>query len=121
MTKQFGPMFKMIGVMVLDLVQFLTLWITVLVVNSSVSNLIFGNMPIYNDFLSNLLFHFESALGSWDMRATCQDSQKAAILELSEEEQAKAALVCNIGRGYTVFILLVHSVLFLNFVIAILS
>jgi len=71
--------------------------------------------------MTNLLFHFESALGSWDARASCQDSQKAVLLELSPEEQNSADLVCQLGRLYTVVVLLVHSVLFLNFVVAILS
>jgi len=50
------------------------LWGVVLVVSTSVSSLIFGDLPIYNNFPSNLLFHFESALGNWDARATCRDS-----------------------------------------------
>lgn len=43
------------------------------------------------------------------------------MLELPQEEQDAAELLCTIGKVYTVFVLLFHSVLFLNFVIAILS
>lgn len=57
--------------MVLDLAQFMILWITTLLIFASLSGLMFGHLKIYSDFGSNLLNHFESALGNWDSKVTC--------------------------------------------------
>ena len=108
--------------MVLDLAQFMILWITTLLIFASLSGLLFGDLEVYGSFGSNLLNHFESALGNWDSKVTCSNDGAAdKLLERPQEEQDAAALLCTIGKVYTVVVLLVHSVLFLNFVIAILS
>lgn len=79
-------MFKMIGHMVIDLLVFLVLWGLILVLFTSFSSLIFGHIPVYGNFTDNLIFHFEAALGNWDVRGTCRDSQKGLILKLAQRE-----------------------------------
>ena len=66
--------------MIVDLAEFLILWGLILVLFASTSGLIFGDLPTYNKFSDNLIFHFESSLGNWDVRGTCRDSQKALIV-----------------------------------------
>lgn len=72
-------MFKMIYQMILDLAIFLILWSVILIMFGSASGLVFGETPIYGVFVDNLIFHFETALGNWDGRATCKLSQAGFI------------------------------------------
>lgn len=44
-TQQFGPLFKVIQMMIIDLGIFLVLWIIILIMFSSASCMIFGQLP----------------------------------------------------------------------------
>lgn len=88
------------------------MWITILVFFTSVSMLLFGQLPVFQDFIQVLIFYYESALGSWDTSPYCD------IIEFSGEADD---FLCTFGIIYTVLFLLVNLVLVLNLVIALLS
>ena len=66
-TATFGPMFKILARMVVDLTKFLVVWIMILVAFSCVSLILFGQCEAFKDFESVLIFYFESSLGGYDM------------------------------------------------------
>ena len=72
MTKTFGPMFKVIVKMTIDLAEFMVLWIFVMMSFTCVSCLVFNGTK-YMSFFEALIFYFESSLGSWDTHKFCED------------------------------------------------
>ena len=71
-TKQFGPMFKVIIKMTIDLAEFMILWILVMMTFTCVSCLIFNQVE-YMTFAQAFIFYFEASLGSWDVKKFCTD------------------------------------------------
>lgn len=110
-TRTFGPMFKMLLNMAYDLVIFMFLWVVILLTFTCVSNLIFGDLPSFQNFFSSLQIFFEAALGSWDANVyRGNDIYGEPLTELR-----------IIGLVFNMIFLLINMVLLLNFVIAILS
>jgi hypothetical protein len=110
-TRQFGPMFKVVTNMVSDLARFMVLWSIVLIIFTSLSLLIFSQFDKFQDFFSVFYLYFESSLGTWDVSVYCGT-------DIFDNDLSH---LCGFGKIYTFIFLLINSVLFLNFVIAILS
>jgi hypothetical protein len=98
--------------MILDLLKFMVLWTIELIIFTSISMLMFGQIEKFQNFFLVLVFYFESALGSWSTLPYCMPTKYSG--ETND-------WLCKFGIGYTVLFLLINLVLFLNLVIAILS
>lgn len=96
--------------MIIDLGIFLVLWIIILIMFSSASCMIFGQLPQFRDFFNALYMYLEYSLGTWDTRIYC---------EFNKVENGE--YLCGVGKIYTTVFLLSNMVLLLNLVIAILS
>jgi hypothetical protein len=70
-TKQFGPLFKVLQQMIIGLLQFMVLWTIELIIFTSISMLMFGQIDRFTNFFTVLVFYFEAALGSWDTKPYC--------------------------------------------------
>jgi hypothetical protein len=110
-TRLFGPMFKMLINMTVDLAQFLILWIVELVMFACVALMIFSQLPKFNSFTDIVIMYFEASLGSWNLNYYLGKTNDG----LPNEN------LYMIGVIFHCIFLLVNMVLFLNFVIAILS
>jgi len=110
-TKQFGPMFKTLQNMTIDLIQFMIIWLVVLIMFTCVSILIFGQLDSFQNFIDILVMYFEASLGNWNMN----------VYSGTDFDGNPLTTLYNIGVAYQSLLLLINMVLFLNFVIAILS
>jgi len=106
-TESFGPFFKVIGMMLIDLAKFAVLWGLFLVIFASGASMVFGQIPSLRGFGPTFYLYFEASLGAWDKDVYC--------------DAAVSDAYCYVGYAFTVAILLVNMVLLLNLVIAILS
>lgn len=107
----FGPMFKLIQAMVVDLMQFLVIWGMVLLMFSSVSVLVFGALPTYSTLFNALMYWCKAGLGGFDFSTMVGNDARGVRMEW----------LYDIGVIYTFVFLLVNLVLLFNLVIAILS
>ena len=73
--------------------------------------MVFGQLEKFSDFFLILQFYFESSLGSWSMKAYEGVNQNGDPIDT----------LYTIGVVFHCLFLLINMVLFLNFVIAILS
>ena len=104
LTKSFGPMLRIVIVMVSDVLKFLAIWIVILVCLASVSNLLFGDITGYAKFFQTLQLMFGTGLGNYDLGA----------FENSQFDKL-------VGEIFIVIAVLINSVVLLNFIIAILA
>lgn len=111
LTKKFGPMIKTLQNMTLDLLQFAIIWGIVLVMFTCVAALVFGQLNGFQDFFLIFIYFFESSLGTWSVRAYHGVDFTGADLDDLQ----------SIGEIFHSVFLLINMVLFLNFVIAIMS
>lgn len=109
-TQKFGPLFKVIQMMIIDLGIFLVLWVIILIMFSSSACMIFGQLHQFNEFFNVIFMYLEYSLGSWDTRVYC-----------NIENGSNLEYLCNVGKVYTTVFLLANMVLLLNLVIAILT
>ena len=110
-TRTFGPMFKMLINMMLDLLQFMVLWIVILLTFTCVSCLIFGQLESFQNFIEVLQIFFDASLGAWS------DS----VFVGKDINGDDLTYLYYFGITFNCIFLLINSVLLLNFVIAILS
>lgn len=86
-TKTFGPMLKIIHLMTIDLAQFIVIWTLILIIFTSIAQLVFGDLKgdtmvtidnetkmrsefdfvSFDNFLDVSIMFFESALGNWNL------------------------------------------------------
>jgi ABC-type transport system involved in cytochrome c biogenesis permease subunit len=66
LTKTFGPLIKIIYVMMRELMIFLVLWGIQLFIFSCIGILTFSSIEEYQGFMNVLILFFQSALGIWD-------------------------------------------------------
>jgi len=104
MTKAFGPMFKIIEHMLNELVQFMIIVLLVLLMFTSVSMVAFGDDQNFTSFFKVLILYFEFTVGTWDFTVF-----------------QNVSIGYEVGRVFGIFFLLIMLVLFMNFLIAILS
>ena len=104
-TPTFGPLYKMMQRMFIDLVKFLVLWIIQLVCFSSVATLMLGSLPSFSSFNSSVLYFCEAGLGQYKMNRFHQTNDN---LE-------------NFGQYFHIFFLVINGILMMNLIIAIMS
>ena len=104
LTKTFGPLIRIIDVMLKELGIFLVLWVIQLFIFACVGVLIFGELPEYKNFIDVLIMLFQSALGQWDL----------SIYE-------KFSMGRHFGEFFHLIVIILNMVLLINLVIAILS
>jgi hypothetical protein len=63
LTKTFGPLVRIIDVMLKELGIFLVLWVIQLFIFACVGELIFGSLHEYDNFIDVFIMMFQSALG----------------------------------------------------------
>lgn len=113
MTEAFGPQFKIIFQMGVDLVKFYALWAIILLMLTSVGCLVFMDVPGYDSFLGALYMHWDFALGAFDSSIYCpvNDDGKPT---LPEE-------ICVEGKIFLFVFNSLNVVLLLNLIIAIMG
>ena len=67
LTRSFGPMLRIIFVMIGDTLKVLFIWSVLLLCLSSVASLLFGELDQYAHFLDSFLLVFGTSLGNYDM------------------------------------------------------
>ena len=67
-SKTFGPLFKMIQQMTLDLVKFAVIWSIILIMFTCVAVLSFGELTQFHSVFDVGVIFIESALGGWDLK-----------------------------------------------------
>lgn len=72
LTKTFGPNFKVIAVLIGELVKFYVLWFLVLSAFTSIGMLLFSELEDWSTFVNSFLLSFESSLGSWNTNLYCK-------------------------------------------------
>jgi len=65
-SQTFGPLFKMMQEMVIDLLKFMSIWMLIITMFTCVGALTFGELKTFHGLYDVSLIYFESALGSWD-------------------------------------------------------
>lgn len=104
LTRTFGPMLRIIIVMIGDVLKFLVIWSIELICFSTVSALLFGELDQYKVFFQVFIYTFGTGLGNYDYTVF-----------------AEAALGQTFGEIYVVFVVIINSIVLLNFIIAILA
>jgi len=104
LTRTFGPMLRIITVMVGDVFKFLAIWSVLLALLASVSSLLFGSLLKYSQFKNVLLNMFGTGLGSYDLS------------DFAEMESGP-----ELGEVITILAVIINNVVLLNFIIAILA
>ena len=67
----FGPFFKVIGRMLIDLVKFLAIWIVMILIFASGAMMFFNPIKKYPTFFRTFLLLFYYSLGDWDIELYC--------------------------------------------------
>lgn len=101
----------MLEMMIIDLVQFVILWVIILLTFTCVGQLLFNQLPKFNSFVDVFFMYFDSSLGSWD----------PSVYNGRDIFGDPMNMQTNIGMVFLAIFLLINLVLLLNFVIALLS
>ena len=104
LTKVFGPMLRIIIVMIGEVFKFLFIWIIILLTLTSISQLLFGELEAYQDYFTVSLTTFGTALANYDF-SDFDDLDLGPM----------------VGKIFVVFSLIINAVVLLNFIIAILA
>ena len=104
LTRNFGPMLRIILSMAGEVFKFLLIWAVVLVCLTSVATLLFGELEAYRSFVETLFLVFDTGLGNYDM-SSFDDLSLGKI----------------VGEVFLLFAVLVNCIVLLNFIIAILA
>jgi hypothetical protein len=67
LTKTFGPLIRIIVVMLKELGTFLVLWLIQLFIFACIGEMVFGSLTQYHGFFDVLILLFQSSLGMWDL------------------------------------------------------
>ena len=105
LTRTFGPLIKVIGAMIKDLIIFLALFFIILIAFSYIGVLAFGSIPQYENITQALILNFTSSLGDWNL---------SIYNNMSPEKQMIATL-------FHLVVILVTMLILMNLVIAIMS
>ena len=104
LTHNFGPMLRIILVMIGDVLKFLFIWSVILFCLSSVASLLFGELEQYASFVDSFLLMFGSSLGNYNL----DDFESLEIGSLY-------------GEFFIVVAVLINGIVLLNFIIAMLA
>lgn len=50
-----------------DVLKFLFIWVVIIIANTSVATLLFGELPAYNEFIEVAFAMFGTGIGSYDL------------------------------------------------------
>lgn len=104
LTFSFGPMLRIIIVMITDVTKFFMIEAVILLCLTSVSALIFGSVDSYSSFTGVFFLMFDSGLANYDLTVFSE-------LTIGEEY----------GQVFIIFIVIINAIIMLNFIIAILA
>lgn len=79
MTELFGPQFKIVSQMMVDLARFYMIWAVILLSLTSLCCLVFMEVPEYHNFGTALNMHFDWALGAFDSSIYCTEDLPGEI------------------------------------------
>ena len=60
-------MFKILQEMIVDLGKLMVIWVLIIVMFSCVAVLLFGEIPEFQTWQHNIVFYFQTAIGSWSL------------------------------------------------------
>ena len=123
-TRTFGPMFKVLMEMIVDLAKFLVLWVVLILLFTCVSLVFFSQNDNFRNFEGVFMFFIQASIGSYSMSVFTMESESAEELGLDIDQDVfddQAKFMTNFGQYFMIVFLLINLVLMLNFVIAILS
>ena len=69
LNRLFGPMLRIIISMIGEVLKFLLIWMVVLICQTSVASLIFGELEEYSTFVKVFFIMFETGLGAFERDA----------------------------------------------------
>jgi hypothetical protein len=116
-TKQFGPLFKMIYQMTVELGKFLIFWFIMIIIFASISMMIFSYSETFQSLWPSFVFYLSCALGGYDFSVFLAEPEENAT-QLAKDN---AKSLYEFGIIFMVFYLFVNLVIMLNMVIAILA
>lgn len=102
LTTTFGPMLRILLNMAGEVGKFMFIWVVVIICLTSVSSLLFGELPAYRNFSQVIFTIFSAGLGNYEM---------------SDFESLSFGMV--VGEIFIVIVVIINNVVLLNFVIAI--
>lgn len=105
MSRVFGPMVKILGNMLVDLVIFIFMYLLVFLIFTCASQLLFHTIDGYGTFIDCSLTMFSASLGDFDFGVFANEG----------------SFTKNVGYIFLVIYLTVSTITLLNFLIAILS
>ena len=103
LTRAFGPMLTIIVQMMSQVIKFLFIWFVILAVLSSIASLLFGALESYSTFFKTFFIMFGTGLGNYELKVFDNES------------------VPLNGKVFIVICVIINSIVFLNFIIAILA
>ena len=104
LTRAFGPMLTIIVQMMSQVIKFLFIWFVILAVLSSIASLLFGALESYSTFFKTFFIMFGTGLGNYELKVFDNESLHPMI-----------------GKVFIVICVIINSIVFLNFIIAILA
>jgi hypothetical protein len=104
LTWKFGPVIRVLQVMMGDLLVFLVLWTMLILSFSATGVMVFDELPAYQSFADVFFMLSETSLGSWNFNIY-QDYRNGPIY----------------GELFHIFFIIVNMILVLNLIIAILA
>lgn len=107
----FGPVFKILEEMAIDLARFMVIWLLLMIMFTCVAVLTFGQLETFQDLKNVFVYFFEASMGSWSMK----------VFDGVNSQGNKIPVLKTIGQVYMVIFILINMVMMLNFVIAVLS
>jgi hypothetical protein len=116
-TKVFGPMYKILFQMVLDLLKFLSIWVFVILMFTCMTLLAFSQIETFKSFPQTLTYFIQASTGNYDLDVFMNEPKDDG----SDEDLESAEFLSRVGSYYMLVYLLINTVLMLNFVIAILG
>ena len=116
-TKAFGPLFKMIYQMTVELGKFLVFWFIMILIFACVSMMIFSHNETFHDLWTSFLYYLSAALGGYDFSVYTVEVEA----EASKVAKENAKSLEEFGILFLIVYLFVNLIIMLNMVIAILA
>lgn len=117
-SKQFGPLFKMIHQMTIELGKFLVFWFTMILIFACIAMLVFSHISQFHDLWDSFIYFLSAALGNYDL-TIFKISVDAGYT--NDVREINALALNEFGIIFMIIYLFVNMILMLNMVIAILA
>ena len=106
LTRTFGPMLRIIIVMITDVLKFMFIWIILVFLFTSVASLVFGSLDSYSKFIDVCFTILGTSAGNYDL---------TVFKDLTNESFVRP------GQLFLVIVIIVNAIIMINFIIAILA